>query len=779
MTGRRAGRGVAWGRDLAMGARFAASGGREGWTRTLLTAVGVGLGVAVLLLAASVPSMIHQNEVRLANRGEGLPAMAEDNPPRSDRTVLSQSAGTSYHGQDVHGSVIQAEGDDPVRPAGVVQLPGPGELLVSPELKKLLGSTEGKELRNRLDGRIVGTIGDDGLVAPDELYFYQGSDELSADQGALRYADFGGGADEGPLGPVLLLIVVVACAVLVMPIAVFVATATRFGGEQRDRRLAALRLIGADGAMARRMAAGESLVGAALGLVLGAGFFALGRNILGEVSLFQLSVFPEDVVPSPLIGALIVLGVPAVSVAFCLVSMRGLIIEPLGVVRQALPHPRRLWWRLVPPALGALLLVPMAGAVTGDEPHVNEVQLVAGIVLLLSGVTLLLPWLVERIVTRLRGGPVSWQLAVRRLQLSSGTATRAVSGVTIAVAGAIALQMLFGGMTAEATTSARHDPDGSWVSLSGPVRTPGQVQALTRKLDRTNGVRTSIGYLESESYLKGTGGEVGTPVVVGSCSMLRKLASLRSCRDGQVFLVPSDGTDEYEKTPEPGGALDFAVEAGKSQGETWTVPASAQVVRGKKFAGGWRATGVLATPSAIPWSRLDEPDYMGRAELDPADPEALEHVRTTAFHVDPALSVSGEDTKKISGHFDSVRRGIFAASAAVLLLIGASMLVSMLEQLRERRSQLAVLVAFGTRRSTLGASVLWQAAVPVFLGLALASAIGLGLGWALLRLIGSPVEDWLVFLPTAGVGAGLIAVVTLLSLPPLWRLVRPEGLRTE
>jgi len=188
---------------------------------------------------------------------------------------------------------------------------------------------------------------------------------------------------------------------------------------------------------------------------------------------------------------------------------------------------------------------------------------------------------------------------------------------------------------------------------------------------------------------------------------------------------------------------------------------------------------VLATPSAIPPSRLDGADYTGWVELDPADPEALEHVRTAAFHLDPSFSVSAVDTEKTSGRFDGVRRGVFAASAIVLLLIGASMLVSMLEQLRERRRQLAVLVAFGTRRSTLCASVLWQSAVPVVLGLALASAFGLGLGWALLRLTGSPVEGWTVFLPTAAVGAGLIAVVTLLSLLPLWRLMRPEGLRTE
>jgi ABC-type antimicrobial peptide transport system permease subunit len=103
----------------------------------------------------------------------------------------------------------------------------------------------------------------------------------------------------------------------------------------------------------------------------------------------------------------------------------------------------------------------------------------------------------------------------------------------------------------------------------------------------------------------------------------------------------------------------------------------------------------------------------------------------------------------------------------------------MLEQLRERKRQLSVLVAFGTKRSTLGASVLWQTAVPVVLGIALAVVFGLGLGWALLRILGDASADWLVFLPAAGAGAGVIALVSLISLPFLWRMMRPDGLRTE
>ena len=79
----------------------------------------------------------------------------------------------------------------------------------------------------------------------------------------------------------LLLLVLVVFVVLLMPVAVFIAAAVRFGGERRDRRLAALRLVGSDSRMTRRIAAGEALAGSVLGLVLGTGFFLLGRQLAG------------------------------------------------------------------------------------------------------------------------------------------------------------------------------------------------------------------------------------------------------------------------------------------------------------------------------------------------------------------------------------------------------------------------------------------------------------------------------------------------------------------
>ncbi|NUT27743.1 MAG: ABC transporter permease, partial [Streptomyces sp.] len=123
---------------------------------------------------------------------------------------------------------------------------------------------------------------------------------------------------------------------------------------------------------------------------------------------------------------------------------------------------------------------------------------------------------------------------------------------------------------------------------------------------------------------------------------------------------------------------------------------------------------------------------------------------------------------------------LFVGAVCVMALIGASLLVSQLEQLRDRKKLLSSLVAFGTRRRTLSLSVLWQTAIPIALGLLLASAVGMTLGAVLLKMTSTPIiVDWTSVLSMTGVAAGIVLGVTLFSLPPLLRLMRPDGLRTE
>ncbi|MFJ4468931.1 FtsX-like permease family protein [Streptomyces sp. NPDC089424] len=769
-------------RDLAMGFGFAFTG-RGGWVRAVLTAVGVGLGVALLLLTAAIPSALDARHEREQARTDYTFDPTER--PKSDSTLLVALVGTTFRDVDVRGRALEPEGPKAPLPPGVDAMPGVGEMVVSPRLKELLESPDGKLLRERLPERIVGTIGEPGLVGSAELAFYRGAEGLSAHLGqgpVHRIERFGepitGTSD--PWDPVLLLLVLVVFVVLLMPVGVFVAAAVRFGGEGRDRRLAALRLVGSDSGMTRRVAAGEALAGSLLGLVFGTGFFLAGRQLAGQAEVFDVSVFPSYLNPSPALAALVAVLVPTAAVLVTLLALRGVVIEPLGVVRTAKPSRRRLWWRLLLPLAGLGMLVPMIGQ-GSDQGNFNQYLVVGGVMLLLIGVTALLPWIVETVVARLGAGSVSWQLAVRRLQLSSGTAARTVNGIAVAVAGAIALQMLFAGVESDFTRQTGYDLDRAQMQVRLSQGVP--LAAAAEEFRRTDGVRKV--YAFSEGYLgeRRTDPEQGAQVTVGGCAELRVLAKLPSCRDGDVFALNGAEWDtDIAGLAKPGRTLYFdpTHEGGPKGAEAaWKVPAVREVTALPGLTGEPRG-GFLATPGALPQAALGTTTSEVYLKIDDTRPEVRDLVRNTSAALDPLSDPMVWASTERADRYDSIRTGLFVGAACVLALIGASLLVSQLEQLRERRKLLSALVAFGTRRRTLSLSVLWQTAIPIVLGLTLASVVGLTLGAVLLKMTATALSvDWTSVLAMIGIGAGVVLVVTLLSLPPLLRMMRPEGLRTE
>ncbi|MFF8433318.1 ABC transporter permease [Streptomyces bacillaris] len=776
-------RGAATLRDLGLGIRFAAAGGREGWIRTLLTAVGVGLGVALLLLASAVPHMLDARSGRDQARSEVK--VSADDSARSDTSVLRLDTSTEYRDRTIIGRLLNAEGSAPVRPPGVARFPGPGEMVVSPALKELLEAPGSELLRERLPYDITGTIGDAGLRSPNELFYYAGSDTLTPAAGAERISGYGAHRATDPLPPLLVVLTVMVCVVLLVPVAIFIATAVRFGGDRRDRRLAALRLVGADIRTTRRVAAGEALFGAVLGLVFGLVFFLVGREFVGSVEVWDVSAFPADVVPDPLLGLLITVAVPLTAVLVTLVAMRSVVIEPLGVVRRGKDRGRRLWWRLLMP-VGGLAVLGVTGRVDeyAYEP-VKPFPIAAGAVLVLVGLALLLPWLVEACVKRLRGGPVPWQLAVRRLQLSSEAASRAVSGVTVAVAGAIALQMLFAAMNADFNRVTGQDPARAQFAAYSENVTGEAATSAIEQFRATKGVDVVIGSVQAYASKPGVYADDDIPpttsMTVGTCDTLRELARITSCEDGDTFVVHPPGDKDMTSWIDRTARKGQVVEIGTGEGEPlrWTLPADSRTVQGRKDPMGDTHYGIMATTGAVDASTLPGAQITAQIRVDRSVPDVAEHVRNTAARIDPGMRFVTLDSVERDRQYDSIQTGLKVGASVVLLLIAASMLVSQVEQLRERKRLLSVLVAFGTRRTTMGWSVLWQTAVPVFLGLMVAVAGGLGLGAMLAWMIAKSVSDWWLFLPLTGVGAGLILLVTAASMPSLWRLMRPDGLRTE
>ncbi|WP_052851514.1 ABC transporter permease [Streptomyces avicenniae] len=765
--GPRGGGSTSWRRDLGIGARFALASGRSGRVRTVLTAVGVGLGVAVLLLAASVPAMLTAR----TDRSDARQIVWNDGPTPGQDAFRFTGADTTYRGQDIGGYWVQPEaGADTTAPPppGTDRWPAPGELFVSPALDRLLDSDDGALLAERLSGERVGSIGQEGLVGSGELYFYAGTDDLPAD--SPRSVAWGVSTRGEAIGPTLTLLILIVCVVLLMPVAVFIGTAVRFGGERRDRRLAALRLVGADTAMTRRVAAGEALTGAVLGLLFGVALFFLGRQFLGGITFRGESGYPSDIVPSPALALVIALAVPVSAVVVTLLALRGVVIEPLGVVREAAGRPRRLGWRLVPGVLGLLLLAPLAVTYQAAD-DLTLVQAAVGVVALLVGVTVVLPWLVERVVARLHRGPVSWQLAVRRLQLSSGPAARAVSGITVAVAGATALSMLLSGVEDEQTFDTGQDPSRAQYEVVAYGLDTAASRRLVSDVGGQPGVDATLGSVNAWGVETDAG---MFDFQIADCAALREVVETDSCEPGDVFLTETGRPGGGPEHPDPGQELHFTGEQG-----SWTVPADARVVPPRLDPSGVESSGVFATPEALDQGTL--PDVITRVlvRVDPGEPDAVERIRNVAWGYGFDTAIWNMQSQRTSEEFQRIERGLLVGATGIMLIIGLSMVVSTVEQLRERKRLLSVLVAFGTRRRTLGVSVLWQSAVPVVLGLALASLVGTVLGGLLLAMVDVPVGSWFVFWPMAMAGAGVIAMVTFASLPPLWRLMRADGLRTE
>ncbi|MET8846377.1 FtsX-like permease family protein [Amycolatopsis sp. NPDC004625] len=729
-----------WAADLALGLRLALGGGgaRTAWARLALTATGVGLGVVVLLCATSLPHMLDTRAERSAARMPVAEAAGGVDP------VFAAERSDEFRGRGLQGYLVQPTG--PRRPAapGVDRLPGPGEAVLSPALAALLQSPEGELLRPRFPQRVIGTIGDAGLTGPNELYFYLGAGDVTAQPQAHPVRGFGGEPVRRGLDSLQLLLVVLGATTCLVPVFVFVVASTRLAAAARDRRLAAVRLVGADRGQVRRIAAGEALLGAFAGLVVGAALFLLVRVLVPEitVSAFRGGIFAADVVPDWRLGVPVLLALPVLACAAAVFALRKVVIEPLGVVRHGTRVRRKLWWRLLPLAAGGALVAGRAGAEDARDPFV-----IAGVVLVLAAVPVLLPWLVERVAGLLGGGSPAWLLAVRRLQLDSATAARLVSGIAVVLAGSIALQGVY------ARAEGEPPPVGDVrVLATAFVTSVSDARAFADGLHALPGLGGVP--VETRGLLRNAAGET-VSIVVGTCAEL----ALADCRDGDVHATG-------EHRPAPGERL-WADGADRTSAPQWTVP-----VAGYHVTDGQGAA-LLVTPAAL----AAGVPLSANARIPAAGPDVVERVRNlVGWHG----RVSSLGTER-DGTSALITRVLSVGSVLVLLFAAGSLLIAAWEQLRERRSTLAALRANGVGRGVLARSLLWQLAIPVAVAALVAVLAGLGLDWLLLTLVVH--RPMVVDLATIGLltatAAAAVLLVTAVTLPALWRTASLAHLREE
>lgn len=741
--------------DLVLGFRLAVGGGRTSIIRLVLSTIGIGLAVAVLLGAASAGNASESRQAREDASRVNFEAKPGVSP------LLYTLRTTEFRGEPISLGYVHATGPGSPVPPGLDRVPTPGEVVVSPRLDELLASDAGDLLLPRLVGKPVGIIGAEALQNPRDLMAYVGADATLT--GSPVYS-FGYAPGPGaPLEPGVLLVLMIGIVALLTPVFIFIGTTSRIGSANRDRRLAALRLAGASCRQVRRVAAAETLVSAATGLLAGAGLFLLFRGQVEHLQVFRFGLFPSDLTPSWPLVVLVALVVPALTVVATLVAQRHTIIEPLGVVRQASPARRRLWWRLLPAAGGIALLVP----VYASGSQLARTAVMAGAVLLLIGIPAMLPWLLERVVSRVRGGPPAFQLAIRRLQTDSGTPSRVVAGLCVVIAGAIALQSLLTGQA-----ELYRELPSSRQQLSEPVYfnstsgTGAAAVAAVRAVPGAADVR--------QLHLMFVNG-AGSYVAIGDCDTIKALTMAPACADGDVFALAGDDVHK-------GQTMVLADNAKRDH--PWTVPAEPHRIEFK--TGGlvsYSGAQILATPAALAGVDLTEAGATGITRPATADPDFVERVRNAVAPLGWRAYVTNVDGKKLADEarmFSDVRDLLFGGALFILLLAGVSLLVLAQEQVRERRRAIGALSATGVPVRIVLRSLLWQNGIPLLLGIGAAIATGIGIAAMATRLLINPlVVDWTAVGVLAGSAVAVVLLVTASTLPAVRSAARTENLRTE
>ncbi len=243
--------------------------------------MGAMFGVTAVLGVLSIPSVVLAQADRLG---------AQEVVWNQERGALpgyTTPVGARFWGQTSNWWIPSAQRSLVVHSVGAVpsgtsiplwldRYPEPGEIAVSPELAEHLGNEPGGFGR-RFPQEIIQILPDEILVSPDQLFAVVGVgvDPLAPqNSGVFPIKQLGGDEAnyQGPGFRAVRVMVVMGAIFVLLPMLVFVATNARLSARTRQRRLAALRIIGMTTPQAAAVAAFEvafaSFAGALAGVAL-------------------------------------------------------------------------------------------------------------------------------------------------------------------------------------------------------------------------------------------------------------------------------------------------------------------------------------------------------------------------------------------------------------------------------------------------------------------------------------------------------------------------------
>ncbi len=751
-----------------LGLRLALAGGRGALA---LTAFGIALGTGVLLLALTIDPAIQTRAERLAWRDPSVLALDPDaiqtsvaylNDGYGDRRIVR----------------VLVAGSDPSAPIppGIPTLPGPGSSYLSPALADLVATEPAGQLGDRF-GDMVGEIGDVALADPGELVAITGvaRDDLA---NALGVSSFDGESGPPSLEGFLRTAFAIGIVGLLAPVAIFVATATRLSAARRAERFAAVRLVGASPAQARRLATVEAFVAGSAGALGGIVLFFLFRPVAALLPFDAHRWFVDDLTPDLVWAAAVVVLVPLVSVGAALLGLRGTLSAPLGAARrssQSSVSAARLVPLLAATGFLAASIAWEAGGGSGD-PDTRLIVIGGSFLLLVGALVWAGPYLVSlvaRILHRNASQPATL-IAARRLGADPRGGFYAISGVVLAVfIGSVfhalivpiqsSTDLVAGGGLRPSTVSAIEAVSLFQVGAD-------RIESVVGKLNAIEGVERVVVERDVEVFLEG--GHVVRALVM-------------SCDDANAvlaFAIPTCGTADLLTPAEaiPIGTHELT-DVGIEPGSTWTGTitiarvASMTVPARTYFPALLDPAAVAGGVEGIAPSRI--------LVATDGDSATIERVRTTIETALPAtLVLSGSDDAALRySVFDELGWLINFGLVAVMLVAGSSLAMAVIGGLIERRRPLGLLRLSGMPMSQMRRMVFIEAVGPLVLASLTAALAGVGVAQLIARL-GRAADPGLpglsIFIPVGiGIGGGLLVVLAVL--PFLERATDSDATRFE
>ena len=436
--------------------------GRQSFARLGLTTVAVALGIVlVCYFTAGVNGLMGRASGLAINTAAYQASRGAPSQKPIDGVEPLKVGGTrrgdasKWRGQYIQSYSMYGTAKSPQ--FAKLKTPGPGEYYLSKALADAVAKHPEDNILARFgkNTKYLGVIPSEYTASPDALMIVRGasaeevaeSDAFTKSQGQPSYfadvyrTDANGLKSDAKIGPVAVIVFSVGGTILLFPIVIFVSVATQLGAAQREKRYAALRLIGATKRQVGLILMLESLLASVVGVIIGLGAFWLLQAPLQDFKMDGMRFNPGDLALTGTQYALIIGLTLGLTMFVNWRRMRRAQISPLGVSRSVEKVKKLRAWRALVPALGIAFFAWLSSKPGRDwlaankESALPSVLLMAALLLVMFGLILAGGWLTNKLslLAARWANNASMLIAGKRTAVHSRTIFRSVSGVVLAL----------------------------------------------------------------------------------------------------------------------------------------------------------------------------------------------------------------------------------------------------------------------------------------------------------------------------------------------------------